>query len=146
MIKLITNALSNPLLRNAVLLSLLCVTVGCQQTPKETANSMSDNTKKSATVPEALEAIYGFEHTRDQVTFLVKSTGCTKTEHFDIELEKTTQAEYTITLIRHKQDMCRAMPRLYPVNLPLGETLSEKEQLTVANPYGLNNFSKKKLG
>ena len=65
-----------------------------------------------------LEPLYGIEFLKNAVKVSVKSTGCTKPEHFTIkthEKEEATQLE----IIRNKPDRCRAMPKIISLELEL---------------------------
>lgn len=84
------------------------------------------------------EPIYAFEIEQDNIRFIVKSNGCTKAQHFSL-LVNTPQPDVAkITLVRNKQDLCRAAPRRFPVKLRLDSASSQK-QIKIDNPIDVTS-------
>ena len=64
------------------------------------------------------EILYGIQLNKEQLEIRVKSTGCTKPEHFKVET-KAEADHQQLLIVRTKTDRCRAMPRIITVNLDI---------------------------
>lgn len=84
-----------------------------------------------------LEKIYSFDLSAETITFVVKSTGCTNKDDFEL-LYQAHQGHHEFALKRLKQDMCRAMPRAYPVSFKLPAEDISPDNLTVLNAIDEN--------
>ncbi|WP_372769470.1 hypothetical protein [Pseudoalteromonas sp.] len=109
-----------------------------------------NSTTLSNTVTEAernnLEKIYSFDVTSEKLLFVVKSTGCTSKEDFEL-LYQVHQGKYEFALKRLKPDMCRAMPRAYPVSFKLPAIGVSIDNIIVLNPIDTNTPAKRsKIG
>ena len=128
----------------SALLLLTLANSGCAQTkPANQGTAAKAETIKQGK-PSMSETIYGFDVTATSIKFKVKSTGCTKPADFELQLDEGKDGLPSITIVRNRQDMCRALPRLYPVELPLPEELLGAQSINIANPIGLeSDFSGK---
>ncbi|BDX04889.1 hypothetical protein [Planctobacterium marinum] len=95
-------------------LSILSLISSCAQ-----GDSPTNTTSESSIHAQQIETIYGFEATKDAISFVVTSTGCTKSEDFTLQVSNSSPDDYTITLQRNKKDRCRAMPKLISIQKPL---------------------------
>lgn len=109
------------------------LTQGCS------ANATQPNGVGSVAKPQQLETIYGFTPRRDSIKLLVKSHGCTQKEDFTLHIDEYETSSYVITVEREKPDRCRALPRLFPVELTLSQSLPENVTIQLSNPFGLQS-------
>lgn len=80
-----------------------------------------------------LEDVYQFTVKSNQVSFVVKSNGCTLPEHFELKQHVTNSGRLKLALIRLKQDRCRAMPRAFPVAFKLDRKSARKRDIKLLN-------------
>lgn len=80
-----------------------------------------------------LEKIYSFNAKAEYISFVVKSTGCTSKDDFEL-LQQESKGVYEFALKRNKQDLCRAMPRAYPVSFKLPVAIDSIDLVKVLNP------------
>ncbi|ATC99557.1 hypothetical protein [Pseudoalteromonas spongiae] len=80
-----------------------------------------------------LEKIYSFNAKAEYISFVVKSTGCTSKDDFEL-LQQEAKGVYEFALKRNKADLCRAMPRAYPVTFKLPEAIDSIDLIKVLNP------------
>lgn len=92
--------------------------------------------EKSMNTFEPQETIFGFEYLHDKLRFIVKSNGCTKAENFSVIWKSGVVDSQQITLVRNKPDMCRAKPRLVPVELELDKPKGTVSTVNITNPFG----------
>lgn len=84
-----------------------------------------------------IEPIYGFEVMRNKVKFVVISRGCTKREHFSLQMNASEHGHTELTLVRNKRDLCRAKPKRVQIELPFTE-YPTTAQLKIGNPIRLD--------
>ena len=60
-------------------------------------------------------------------------TGCTSKDDFEL-LQQEAKGVYEFALKRNKADLCRAMPRAYPVTFKLPEAIDSIDLIKVLNP------------
>lgn len=80
-----------------------------------------------------VEDVYQFTVKSKQVSFVVKSHGCTLPEHFKLKQHVTNSGRLKLALLRLKQDRCRAMPRAYPVSFKLDRRIINKHDIYLLN-------------
>lgn len=88
----------------------------------------------SAQVFEPLEPIYGYIPARDGIFFQVVSAGCTTSDDFVVQIQRTS-TEDSFTLIREHFDYCKAY-------VPYGTTIYKSyDELGVLRqkPYRISN-------
>ena len=108
-------------------------------------SSTTLSNKMTETERNNLEKIYSFDVTSEKLLFVVKSTGCTSKEDFEL-LYQGHQGKHEFALKRTKTDMCRAMPRAYPVSFKLPAMGVSLDNIKVLNPIDENQPTKRKRG
>lgn len=115
--------------KGSLLLSILTMTA-C-------ANSLSMQKDVESESPENLAKIYQWEVKNNTIWFLTRSTGCTNEKHFKLITESSpskTDKTFLVSIVRIKQDFCKAMPRTVAFELPLPELEQRHQQVVVTNP------------
>lgn len=107
-----------------VIFLLSFVMVGCKSTSLETQMTSQQR--------ESLENLYEYEVKPQFISFVVKSTGCTRKEDFEL-LHNQYQGRHEFALIRLKPDLCKAMPRAFPVTYRLDEFVNDNNEIKVLN-------------
>lgn len=80
-----------------------------------------------------LEPVYKFEPKARQVSFVVKSHGCTLPEHFELKQNLNAKGQLELALLRLKQDRCRAMPRAFPISFKLDSEHARLQNIELLN-------------
>lgn len=78
-----------------------------------------------------LEQLYGVSFEK-QLVVQVKSTGCTKAEHFDVKVEQKGEHN-VLSIMRIRPDRCRAMPKV--IELALAFPDEAKAPFALANLF-----------
>ena len=81
-----------------------------------------------------LDPIYAIKLQQNEITFWVRSTGCTKKNNFEFSFEDLGNS-YTIFLSRTQRDNCRRMPKLIALSFPI--TIKDDKPVTLKNPLRL---------
>ncbi|MEW7984620.1 MAG: hypothetical protein AB2805_01275 [Candidatus Thiodiazotropha sp.] len=92
-----------------------------------------------ATPPQKLETLYQVRFQPDGVTIQVRSTGCTKKDHFALYWRSgvnTAGDVARISIVRKFPDRCRAKPRL--ITLTLNDRIPEATNIYVDNPFAVS--------
>lgn len=69
----------------------------------------------SGGLPVGSERLYSVTFSEKNLTIRVKSYGCTKAANFEVSVDRKN----VLTVLRTKADLCRAMPRVIELQLPL---------------------------
>lgn len=80
-----------------------------------------------------LEPVYSFTAKPSQVSFIVRSHGCTLPEHFTLKQNVNAKGQLELALLRLKQDRCRAMPRAFPIQFMLDGQNIMKQNIKLLN-------------
>ena len=107
--------------------TLVLSVIGCSHTQATLADQLSPSDKSK------LAKVYQFKAKTNQVSFVVKSHGCTLPEHFELKQGVNKQGNKQLALIRLKQDRCRAMPRAFPVNFKLERPIADPQKVELLN-------------
>lgn len=121
-----------------LLLLLAMTTAACS------AISTEEKKESVATQDNALEVIYGFDIKADGLWFLVKSNGCTNEKSFNLQLKHIDNDTAEASLFRTKRDLCRGLPRLVSVKMPINDNTITGKHFTARNPFSHKPVSKKK--
>ena len=121
-----------------LLLLLAMTTAACS------AISTEEKKESVATQDNALEVIYGFDIKADGLWFLVKSNGCTNEKNFNLQLKRIDNDTAEASLFRTKRDLCRGLPRLVSVKMPINDNTITGKHFTARNPFSHKPVSKKK--
>lgn len=113
-------------------LSILLLVSSCTQ-----GVSPNNNTSDSRVNAPQAETLYGFEAMTDAISFVVRSTGCTKSEDFTLQVSNSGHNDYTITLQRNKKDRCRAMPKLISIQKLLTMEVTAADRFKLNNPVAI---------
>jgi len=90
----------------------------------------------SAKNDRKLESLYSAQFTDKYVIIEVKSTGCTRPEHFSLLFDGKAGVDYSVMrIVRDKPDRCRAMPRIISLHLELPGALAALKE-----PYKVENL------
>ncbi|MCP4323814.1 MAG: hypothetical protein GY787_18555 [Alteromonadales bacterium] len=111
-----------------LLLCLVSVTSACSALTKEVESPQAKMQVNS------LAVIYGFNVTEKGLTFLVKSTGCTKENNFSLQTKYIDDKTRQISLYRTKRDLCRGMPTIISITLAFDDNNSDENSYVVVNP------------
>jgi hypothetical protein len=90
-----------------------------------------DNT---AEIKPPLAVIYGFDVKTESLWFLVKSNGCTKEDNFTIKSKVIENNTTEVSLYQIKRDLCRGMPKLISITMPIIESNTVDSTYVVVNP------------
>ena len=83
-----------------------------------------------------LEPLYRAQFTNEHVIIDVKSTGCTRPEHFTLHFKGKGGVHYSVmSIVRDKPDMCRMAPHLISIHLELPGALAALKE-----PYKVENL------
>jgi len=77
------------------------------------------------------EPIYGTKLEKNEITFWVRSTGCTKEIDFEL-LMADKGPHYSLFLSRNQKDLCRKMPRMIAVTFPVN--IKSNNKINLENP------------
>ena len=91
---------------------------------------------------EMIEVLYGIEVNSDNIDFWVLSNGCSHNEHFKLQTYQINK-QISIRLIRHKQDLCRALPRLINIKMTIPFSNIQHSEFIFTNPFKYKNSLKK---
>jgi hypothetical protein len=92
-------------------------------------------------------ALLEFARVNNTLVFTVVSTGCTRKEHFSLEISETnelpsisssantSQVALNVTLIRIKKDRCRRMPGPKVIEFELPEEQQHSGPIFINNPF-----------
>lgn len=106
---------------------LLAVVAGSALSACATSTSMAD----------ASEVIYNPEFSAQEVSFDIRSTGCTSADDLAVSVDGDM-----VTIERLKKDMCRAAPSLVHITLPLPEA---NNNWTLKNPVGESSYQEQPI-
>ncbi|CCO45327.1 exported hypothetical protein [Vibrio nigripulchritudo SOn1] len=112
------------------ILKLICMAVlvgtilGCSST------TVDINTTKIEGEVEPLLSYKKWDHL---LIFVAKSTGCTKSDSFELQIDKVEANKVSVSIIRTRPDYCRRSPMFEEFQLTLPQELNEVE-LVVNNP------------
>lgn len=120
------------------LLLLVMATSACS------AISTEENKDNVATQDNSLEVIYGFDIQTDGLWFLVKSNGCTSEKNFNLQLKRIDNNTAQASLFRTKRDLCRGLPRLVSIKMPINDNSITGSHFTASNPFSVKPVGKKK--
>jgi len=92
-----------------------------------------------ASSPRQMELLYGVSIDKNKIYFVVKSSGCSHAEDFQVALKKAKE-QLTLSVIRISPDRCRGMPKQVSLakNLDFSSTDS-KLDVVLLNPLKLIN-------
>ncbi len=93
--------------------------------------------------PNLIETLYGVEVNSDNIDFWVLSNGCSHNEHFKLQTYQINNKQISIRLIRHKQDLCRALPRLINIKMTIPFSNIQHPEFIFTNPFKYKNSLKK---
>lgn len=77
------------------------------------------NTAQASTPPEGMEELFGIGFQKDSVVVQVVSNGCTKPDHFRVEVEQQGNDEVGLSVIRMAPDRCRRRSEIVKLRLPM---------------------------
>lgn len=80
--------------------------------------SIAGDMRNTGAIGQSAEALYGIQLKQDTIAINVKSNGCTKAEHFDVQLS-AEHDQQALLIVRNKPDRCRKMPKIIRVELRL---------------------------
>jgi len=124
--------------QSMLLLLLAMTTSACS------AISTEENKDNVATKDNSLEVIYGFDIKADGLWFLVKSNGCTNEKNFNLQLKRIDNNTAQASLFRTKRDLCRGLPRLVSIKMPINDDSITGSHFTARNPFSVKPVGKKK--
>jgi len=112
------------------LLLLLLVTIisACMAAPKAEKND------KAVEVKNDLAVIYGFDVKPEGLWFLVKSTGCTSEKNFNLQSKAVDNKTAEFSLYQSKRDLCRGMPQLIGITMPIDGSDAVDRHFVIVNP------------
>lgn len=120
-----------------LLLLLVMATSACS------AVSTEEKKANVATQENSLEVIYGFDIKVDGLWFLVKSNGCTNEKNFNLQLKRIDNDTAEASLFRTKRDLCRGLPRLVSIKMPINDNSITGSHFITSNPFSLKPVRKK---
>ncbi len=83
----------------------------------------------------APELIYGIKLLGKNIQVAVMSTGCTGVDSFNLDVINNEQGQTVLQLLRVKPDLCRAIPHLIEIEIPLpDEAIGRK--ILMSNSFG----------
>lgn len=83
-----------------------------------------------------LEPLYSASFTPQHLVIEVKSTGCTHPENFTVTTSAAADKSHTvIQVLRHKADLCRAMPKIVSLQLELPKDAQQGEAYQLVNTF-----------
>jgi len=108
-------------------------------------SAVSTEKKKEnvATQGNSLEVIYGFDIKTDGLWFLVKSNGCTNEKNFNLQVKRLDNDTAEASLYRKKRDLCRGLPRLVSIKMPINASSITSSHFIASNPFSLKPVRKK---
>ncbi|MCL1037274.1 hypothetical protein L2750_08915 [Shewanella submarina] len=81
------------------------------------------------------ELLYGVKVVGKSIQVAVVSTGCTGVESFKVKVIDESEQQTTLQLLRVKPDLCRAIPHLIEIEIPLPKEAIAREIL-MSNSIG----------
>ncbi|KGJ94158.1 hypothetical protein [Colwellia psychrerythraea] len=121
-----------------LMLLLIMATSACS------ALSTEEKKENLTTHDNSLEVIYGFDVKTDGLWFLVKSNGCTSKKNFNLTVKRIDNDTAQASLFRTKRDLCRGLPRLVSIKMPINDSNITGKHFTARNPFSHKPVSKKK--
>ena len=104
-----------------------------------TACSAHEDVNQSRHVEYEKEKVTVFQTREDSISFIAESTGCSQSSDFNLKVEKNTNTEAWLTIIRNKKDHCKRKPFSKTFTVPLMEELKGKK-LVITNPKGKSSL------
>jgi len=111
-----------------LLLSLVTIISACAAAPNAEKN---DN---SVAANHDLAVIYGFDVKPEGLWFLVKSTGCTSEKNFKLQSKVIDEKTAEYSLHQSKRDLCRGMPQLVGITMPIEDSKAVDRHFVIVNP------------
>lgn len=101
--------------------------------------SCKNLSREAVALDNDLEPIYGFDFSPIKVSFKVKSHGCTRAEDFIVILDTHEKFE-GLSILRTKKDLCRRMPKIIELELPITSLNVEPDsKIYLKNPFVANS-------
>jgi len=126
-----------------LLLLLVITTSACSAVSPVSPVSAEEKKENVAMQDNALEVIYGFDIKADGLWFLVKSNGCTNEKNFNLQLKNIDNDTAEASLFRTKRDLCRGLPRLVSIQMPINDSSITGKRFIASNPFSLKPIRKK---
>ena len=114
---------------------MIPLTFSCQNIKANDKNDAAAVTAKINSEISKLhdEKLYKIELGKKTLSFNVISTGCTQAKNFSLSTDLIAPQQYELTVIRLKDDNCRAMPHLKTITIDLPLFLQDKGTLIKLN-------------
>jgi len=99
-------------------------------------SAVSKEVEKDSVVEKkpSLAIIYGFDVKKEALWFLVKSNGCTKENNFTLTSKTVDNKTTEFSLLRSKRDLCRGLPKIISITMPINNADTDDNHYVIANP------------